>query len=774
MNSYLGLFDYVIFICIFFLYLFLGLIVIFKNYRDQKNISFSLMTTGVVSWNTSAFVSEIVNNETQKLFLSRLSYFFAAVALFFAVIFIYKFLNIKKTKHLIFINSILFVFCGSTTLFTSLVVKELSIRSNGFDIINGQLYAPYLLIILFFIVQLVGLPLYKYKKSYGTQKQQIKYLFFGFVTFVIFALFFNVGIKYLIQSDQYYRYGNYSAIFLIAFTSYTLVKHRLMDIRLVVARSVTYAILLAFLALVYAGSVLGIERLFFQNALDQEGVYQIVLRTILAVVIAFTFQPLRKWITKVTDKIFFKNAYDPQKLLDELSHTMGSTIVLIELLYRVTDILIQEMKVSRGLFVLLKDESEIYTVQANGYRQNPEINIDDIIHLAKDGTVVYDELAESSRYKSILRKYEAAVSLPLKTEKEIVGVFLVGEKNSGDMFNQQDLRILEIVAPEVSVAIENAKSYEEISRFNVTLRNEVKRATHRLKEKNQQLRELDKAKDEFISMASHQLRTPLTAIKGYLSMLLDGDAGEIKVGQYDFINEAYSGANRMVGLINDLLNVSRMETGRFFLEPEDLDIEQIIKEEVQQLVNVAKEKGLYLKIDKKSDVPKVWADETKIRQVIMNFIDNAIHYTAKGGVTAKYGKEQGYFVFSVKDTGIGVPKEQQKKLFEKFFRADNARHSRPDGTGLGLFLAKRVVEDHNGSIFFSSIEGQGSVFGFRLPLKKSELIKPSILETKPTTVTTEKKEPTADKLAEPNPEDLLTEQQQVPIPVDEPEHVLRK
>jgi signal transduction histidine kinase len=205
-----------------------------------------------------------------------------------------------------------------------------------------------------------------------------------------------------------------------------------------------------------------------------------------------------------------------------------------------------------------------------------------------------------------------------------------------------------------------------------------------------------------------------------------------------------------------------------------LEIDQIINEEVRQLTNTAKEKGIYLKIDKKKDAPSVWADETKIRQVIMNFIDNAIHYTTKGGVTVSYGKERGHFVFSVKDTGIGVPREQQKKLFEKFFRADNARHTRPDGTGLGLFLAKRVVEDHNGSIFFSSIEGQGSVFGFRLPMKKSEKIKASTLEPRPAVIPSATANVLKDEAEEKNPEDVLTEQRQVPIPMNEPEHVLKK
>ena len=496
-----------------------------------------------------------------------------------------------------------------------------------------------------------------------------------------------------------------------------------MDVKLVVARSLTYAVLLALLAFFYAGSVLAVERIFFQDSFDQINLTQGAIRTILAVIMAFSFQPLRRWITRKTDRIFFKNAYDPQKLLDDLSHLLSSTIVLEDLLAKVLETLTSEMKISRGIFILFKEDYSLYATQKSGYKKEPKLEIKDALKLARNGTAVYDELDEASQYKEPLRKLEAAISLPLKTEKEIVGVLLLGEKNSGDMFNQQDLRILEILAPEVSVAVENAKSYEEISRFNITLRNEVKRATRRLEEKNAQLRELDLAKDEFISMASHQLRTPLTVIKGYLSMLLEGDVGKITKDQEGFVHEAYDGSNRMVRLINDLLNVSRMDTGRFFIEPTEVDIEALVNQEVKNMQKQADEKGLYLKVTKSHDLPHVWVDETKIRQVVMNFIDNAVFYTEQGGITVSLKKEKEMIVYSVQDTGVSIPKKEQAKIFEKFFRATNARKIRPDGTGLGIYLAKRVIEDHGGDIFFESTEGKGSTFGFKLPYRHQPLPK---------------------------------------------------
>jgi signal transduction histidine kinase len=557
-------------------------------------------------------------------------------------------------------------------------------------------------------------------KVKGIYKTQIKMVFFGIVLFAIAAVATNLVLP-LFNLDNYTYLGPYFSIFMIGFTSYAIVKHRLMDIRMVVARSVSYSLLLLILAGIYAGGIFAAQAFIFPEATYSTG--QVAVQAILALVMAFSFQPLRRFLTRVTDKIFFKNQYDTEEFLDKMAHTVGSSIILIEMLYKTLDLIVKEIKVTRGTIVVIDDSGEILESQSLGYKKAIKIEKKDMESLSKDGVVVSDELSENSKYKKILRKYDATVSIPLKTEGSTDGVLILGEKESGDMYSQTDIKVFEIIAPEIAVAITNAKAYEKIEKFNVTLCQEVKKATAELQKKNEQLRELDKAKDEFISMASHQLRTPLTAIKGYLSMLLEGDAGEIRVSQYDFVNEAFQGANRMVGLINDLLNVSRMETGRFFLEPTEVDMKKIVEEEVKQLNKQAKEKGLKLEIKTKGKIPKIWADETKIRQVVMNFADNAIYYTTKGSVTVTLESDKKNVIYKVVDTGIGVPKDQQKNLFQKFYRADNARHVRPDGTGLGIYLAKRVMDDHGGEIIFESKEGKGSTFGFKLPIKSKLKVK---------------------------------------------------
>ncbi len=626
--------------------------------------------------------------------------------------FVYAFLGLLKKKKITLILSYLLFFVFFLTDFTPYFIDHTE-QLLGFKFwpIAGPAYSLFLIVWFFYVIYSTYLLLKAFRTSKGVFRLQIKYIILGMV-----IGFIGGSTNYLL----WYRIPippvtNILVSVYVGSIAYAIIKHRLMDIRLIVAKSVAFIILLALIGFFYTFSMIWLEKIIFPETAGTLTPDQIIFRILLTLLVIFAFQPLKKFITKKTDRIFFKQSYDPDQLLDKLAHTMSSSIVLIELLYKVLNILVEEVKVSRGFFVILKDEKTVDTTQGVGYKKSPMVGLKEIEAISQDGLCIYDEFEEGSRIKNILKKHEASVVIPLKANDKLTGVLFLGEKSSGDMFSGQDIKIFEILGPEVAVAVENAKSYEEIQQFNAMLTTEIKKATHDLEKANQNLRELDKAKDEFITMASHQLRTPLTAIKGYLSMLLEGDAGEIKVGQYEFVQEAYYGATRMVSLINDLLNVSRMETGRFFLEVSEFDVTKTTEEEIKQLDKAVKDKGLKLVFNKSSKHLTLCADEMKVRQVIMNFIDNAIYYTLNGKITVKLYEEEEKICFEVTDNGIGVPAEQQKHLFTKFYRAENARSTRPDGTGLGLFMAKKVIEEHHGEIIFHSVEGKGSTFGFKLP-----------------------------------------------------------
>lgn len=238
--------------------------------------------------------------------------------------------------------------------------------------------------------------------------------------------------------------------------------------------------------------------------------------------------------------------------------------------------------------------------------------------------------------------------------------------------------------------------------------------------------EVDKMKSEFISIASHQLRTPLTGIKWMVSLLLRGQAGKLSQKQLEFIQNIDSSNERMIQLVSDLLNVSRIESSKSKqLERTACDLKKMIGEVLTEQQGIAQQLGISLVADTEVPSTTVEADHEKLYQVVMNLANNAIKYSRKGGsVHVGYSLEKGekdvmFVKVSVRDSGIGIPKSQQSQIFQKFFRAGNAVASQATGTGLGLYYVKMVVEAHGGRIWFDSIPEKGTTFYFTLPLLKN-------------------------------------------------------
>jgi len=236
----------------------------------------------------------------------------------------------------------------------------------------------------------------------------------------------------------------------------------------------------------------------------------------------------------------------------------------------------------------------------------------------------------------------------------------------------------------------------------------------------QGLQKLDKAKSEFLSIASHQLRTPLTAIKGYISLLLGGTYGELTPKNKPPIENIYESSERLIRLVNDLLNISRIEAGKTELNLEESSLEEVIDSEIEELKYQAEKKGLYLKQKKsKIPLPKFLIDKEKIKQVVMNVIDNAIKYTNQGGIVIRTKTEDSKVLIEICDTGEGMTKEEIDKLFKSFSRGVAGNKLFVDGTGLGLYIARHFVEIHGGRIWAESLgRGKGSTIFIELPIKK--------------------------------------------------------
>jgi PAS domain S-box-containing protein len=232
---------------------------------------------------------------------------------------------------------------------------------------------------------------------------------------------------------------------------------------------------------------------------------------------------------------------------------------------------------------------------------------------------------------------------------------------------------------------------------------------------------IDRMKTEFISIAAHQLRTPLSSIKWVIKMVLSGDAGDLNEEQAELLDKGYKSNERMIGLVNDMLDVSRIEEGRFGYDFAVENFTETLDIIIETLSSQISEKHIKFKVDKPKKLPKVEMDKKKMSLVLQNLLENAVKYTPEYGrieVILEPGEK--FLRVRVKDNGVGIPAEDQAKLFSKFFRANNVIRMQTEGSGLGLFIVKNIIQKHGGDITFTSEEGKGTEFAFTLPFKAPE------------------------------------------------------
>jgi signal transduction histidine kinase len=275
------------------------------------------------------------------------------------------------------------------------------------------------------------------------------------------------------------------------------------------------------------------------------------------------------------------------------------------------------------------------------------------------------------------------------------------------------------IADQAAIAIENAKLYQQVEKANI------------------KLKDLDRLKNEFLSIASHQVRTPLSIIKGYISLLRSNHkVGPLNEQQDRFMKNIQEANDQLINIISDFLNLSRIEQKRMKLEIAEADVEEIIEQVIGRLSHEAELKNIKLNFAHEGqDISKINIDEPKIIEVITNLIDNAIKYSPeKNEIKVTLKKDRDLLKISVADHGIGIPRDFRDKLFQKFSRAHNAIQHQPNGNGIGLFLVKKIVDAHHGKIIVKTKEGRGTTFTVNLSyssgLKPGEEIDVNQLEKK--------------------------------------------
>jgi signal transduction histidine kinase len=313
--------------------------------------------------------------------------------------------------------------------------------------------------------------------------------------------------------------------------------------------------------------------------------------------------------------------------------------------------------------------------------------------------VLVEKVDDDEDYVAAASDMVAELAVPIRREDRVIGVIGVESSEPGQL-DQECLERLTRLADHAAIAIENARLFRQVRRA-------------------------DEAKTEFVSFVSHELKQPMTSLKGYTDLLLKGVGGEVTDAQREFLSTIRANVERMGSLVNELLDVSRIESGRIELDVTTLSMEKVIDQVVRTSQRQVEDKHQDLEVEVADGLPPARGDRDRLVQILSNLMSNAVKYTPEGGriaVRARHITEEtsdeapnGFVRCAVVDSGIGISPEDQEKLFTKYFRADEPAVRDVPGTGLGLVITKSLVEMHGGNISVESEPGEGSTFTFTVP-----------------------------------------------------------
>jgi|GEM_PF-1056245 len=727
--------------------LLLGIFVLQRGVRHPVNRYYFYFSCAVVFW---LFTNGLVQLAAPEWFVFwvRSTFLAAALVMLSLVEFILIFPKpISEYSRYLRIISLVSGFAISFLALGDLLVAS-GMRADGVDkVVYGPLFPVFLLYVVLFFLTVIFILNWHLRRAIGSARGQILYLAMGIFLASVFAIATDL-IAPLLGNELLPNYGPIGVIALAGFTAYAIIAHRLFDIRVIVRKTVIYSGLLSFVIGTYSLIIFTLGSLFGTTTGVSRETF--LPNLIAALVVAFGFDPIRKWLVAATDKYLFVGEYKPEDVLRELSKTLSGVIDLDEALQGLMQTLVKAMRMRRAATFVLrryKEGVEVKRVKEIGFGGIAKLKLEKndplIAHFEsrfkgrrdqnerRHFALVTEELSrrieEGGRVPPIVGEVHkrltalgAAVALPLVVKDQLIGILILSEKLSGDIFTTSDLDLLEIVAHETAGAIEKARFWEE-----------------------------DQLKSEFVSIASHELLTPTSTIQGYLSMILDEGMGKVDPKAREYLERVRVTSKRLTELVQDLLNVSRIEGGRIKITPQPMDLLLAIRQVVEELTPQANTKGLSLHFEdparqmarmengelkmekeKKSQFSTlnsqffVFADPERVRQILVNIIGNAVKYTPRGGVTVSVAKGGRVASLAVSDTGVGMSPEDRKHLFEKFYRIQNEHTQGITGTGLGLYITKNIIELMGGKIEVASSIGRGSTFTVAFPLTTQKPVAP--------------------------------------------------
>lgn len=722
----------------------LALWVYCANKKDMLNQWFTVMTFFVAMWVDFAFLA----NRTKDVLLSTLFYRvnFTFVALFLmAFYFFYVIHFLNASKRYIIVGKIVYfagVILAALSFFTEAIVKESIIRDWGSDIVFGWGN-------LLFNIYAVGISLLvvissikKYIHLQKNQKLKVQYFSIGIFFFLFCNLIFNIIFPITVNTVQFSRFGDYSAIILLVFTAYAITKNNLMGVKALLAQVI----------IIVMSIILAVDIIFFSNNIG----IQVVKVGILFTFLYFSRELIRnvQMEQKAKEKIEKANMNLAErnqdlnillKASEMVNQNLNSRKISQDIVDSIPDSL-KHLGYSFGIIVLFssrKDCVYVYAVTDSAAMRNAakqtklniaklherlSLNNDLIARTINDKKIYVGSRMEDflegfiGKEKSMkVQKFleiKSFVSVPLFSSGQVMGAIIFANKRRADCITERSKNILYAFSSHIGPSIENARLYEKT---NLQMK-ELAKLNRNLKIANNRLNELLEMKNDFLHITSHQLRTPLTSIRGMISMWIEGDFDKMsEKRRKEMLQRIYASTERLNNITNDMLDALELEGGVIRLEFKKVSVVEIIKDTITTLKSDYDKKGLYLKLNSKQNIPEIEAEPNYIAQVFMNLIDNACKYTKAGGAEIDIGYSGKYVNITIKDTGIGMSKDEIGRAFEKFTRGKNAMQENASGSGLGLFIVKKLIDEHNGKIRVESEgEGKGTIFKVSLLINQEK------------------------------------------------------
>ncbi|MDF1498722.1 MAG: ATP-binding protein [Patescibacteria group bacterium] len=733
--------------------------VYYNNKENKVNQIFFLMTFGILIWIIFGYLITLPGQYKNIVILyAKIAYagvFLWLVSTYYFIIYFPKKKFENKIISFIVVSSVLLLFF--ITIFTDALVMDANIGEISSNPILGR-YWPliYLIIFVLFIILFVTL-FQKYLKISKTEKNKINYIALGLLLFTLINFIFNVFLSPRFGMIPYAYIGNNSAIIFLILTAYAITESNLMGIKTILTQLLIV--------------VMSIILLIDITLLTRDG-FMLILK--IGVLITFLYfgrglivsvekekkasrklqdanEKVRQYVEKLeeTNKILEEGNEDLKALLDA-NDSVIENMDSKKIAQGIVDIIpksLGHLGNKGGVFVLYNREKKTlntYAITESKIAQKARKllgksleghieNIDEVNNFTAQtikqrkifvGSKLEDFISPTVSVKICrliqkLIRAKSFVSVPLYSRGSVVGSLLfVGTKKEKDI-TQRDKNILFMFSSHIGNAVENARLYEQTNKQI----KEMARLNTDLGRANVKLKELLEVKNEFLHITSHQLRTPLTAIRGMISMWYDGDFDDLpKKEKRKMVKRILVSTERLNNITNDMLDALELEGGFLKFQFKSVSIVGIIKEIIETLKPNFDDKKIYIKLENSSNVPHVEVEPNYIRQVFMNIIDNACKYTKKGGVTVSVGVSDKKFIkVIVKDTGVGVNKGDTKKIFEKFTRGKNAVVENASGSGLGLFIARKIIKTHGGKIELESKgRGKGAIVKIYLKINQGE------------------------------------------------------